>query len=242
MNWIVEQLKFPCAICLIVLFIILIELYQKGWKESALKRILKHDESTFKDIIWFILSITGLIRLCALVITLGVSIWFTIIIHWKSPICSWPFVCQLLFAGFTNEFMFYWTHRMLHKWLWFAHKIHHQPTSFNGITVFRTHPIEVALQSSFLMLPCALIGISSSVILSFSLFRMFHDILIHSNIDWCPAWMSKWIIVDGKQHSHHHSSKPEDYDCKFGLFPIFDRMFGTWKDLPSDRIIKLGCD
>lgn len=233
---ILQQLKFPAVICFIVLSVMLFEVFQRGYKGSSIDRLLSLDKSSIEDAWWFIANISGLMRIATIILSFGIAYWLPALLHWKQPVCNWPFGFQLLFTGFTNEFIFYWTHRFMHRYLWKIHSVHHSATAFNGITVFRTHPIEVTLSSPLLSLPAALLGVNPTVIAVWTLLRMLHDILIHTNIEWSTPWISEWILIDGKHHAQHHSNIKENYDCKFATIPIFDKIFGTWKPLPSEPI------
>lgn len=230
-------MKFSLYILAISILILISDIIQNSWIKSSVRRIfIVRDKSSLYDLLWFVFSLTGIINYLVFIVSFGLVYFIPKYIHYIPPTCHWSMVLQFLFTGVTNEFMFYWTHRMMHKWFWFAHKLHHSATSFNGITVFRTHPIEVALSSPLLLLPASLIGVSSKVIGVWTLVRLTHDILIHTEIKFLPKWISEWIIIDGKQHAHHHSNNPVDYNCKFATVPVFDKVFGTWKELP-DKIV-----
>jgi len=231
---------FQFAIIVIVVLILIADTIQNSWTKSSLRRlIIIRDKSSLQDFIWFILSMIGLSKYIIFIVTFTFVYFFSKLVYYSPPTCHWNFFIQFIFVAFTNEFLFYWTHRMMHRWFWFAHKLHHSATSFNGITVFRTHPFEVALSSPILSLPAILVGVSPKIMAVWTIVRLCHDLLIHTEIKFIPLWISEWIIVDGKQHSQHHSNNPSDYNCKFATVPIFDRIFGTWKELPDNIIIGL---
>jgi sterol desaturase/sphingolipid hydroxylase (fatty acid hydroxylase superfamily) len=56
---------------------------------------------------------------------------------------------------------------------------------------------------------------------------------MHLNVRWGTKWL-EWIIVTPRYHHIHHSDRPEHYRGNVAaLFPIWDRMFGTYVDPES---------
>lgn len=133
-----------------------------------------------------------------------------------------------------QDFMIYWQHRALHKfsWLWAVHKIHHSQTVFSPVTAWRTHWLELVYVSTSSILLGQLLGpFSGYHVVAIVLFG-FIQISGHSGMNWGLGPLG-WIVVSPRFHGRHHSSRREDRDINFGsLFAIWDRLFGTCRDLP----------
>ena len=179
---------------------------------------------------WYYQAI--LINLVQLLITLATArLWIEIfgeislfkISNWQSQIL------QGLFAWFIGTFFFYWWHRVRHLkgfWLIF-HQIHHSPSRIEAITSFYKHPIEIlsdAILSALILYP--LLGCSMMGAFWYNCFAGIGEYLYHSNIK-TPKWF-RYFIQTPELHSIHHQFGVHKYN--FGDTPIWDRIFGTYKD------------
>lgn len=138
----------------------------------------------------------------------------------------------------------YIAHRLMHKvpFLWHFHAVHHSAEQLNPLTLFRMHPVDLAITSVIVAIftgisyaglfymtgeqPQALTIWGLNVI--FMLFYIFGYNLRHSHI-WLsyPVWVSH-IFVSPAQHQIHHSSDPKHFDKNMGLiFAFWDGLFGT---------------
>ena len=179
---------------------------------------------------WYYQAI--LINFVQLLITLATArLWIEIfgeislfkISNWQSQIL------QGLFAWFIGTFFFYWWHRVRHLkgfWLIF-HQIHHSPSRIEAITSFYKHPIEIlsdAILSALILYP--LLGCSMMGAFWYNCFAGIGEYLYHSNIK-TPKWF-RYFIQTPELHSIHHQFGVHKYN--FGDIPIWDRIFGTYKD------------
>ncbi len=138
----------------------------------------------------------------------------------------------------------YLAHRMMHKVpiLWHFHAVHHSAEQLNPLTLFRMHPVDLAITSVTVSIftgfayaglfyltgeqPLELTIWGLNIILM--LFYIFGYNLRHSHI-WLnyPAWVSH-IFVSPAQHQIHHSADPKHFDKNMGLiFAFWDGLFGT---------------
>lgn len=125
------------------------------------------------------------------------------------------FIVHYIFAAILMDGWFYFTHRLLHhRWFYRWHKQHHQ---FNI-----PYPL-VAVYGSIVE---TLLGDVTAIGLGPSLFRMtgleleiwmtlmaLHALLIHSSAH------------HGRDHNIHHGKNMGN----FGLLPLFDRIFDTYR-------------
>ncbi len=138
--------------------------------------------------------------------------------------------------GFTGwlvgSFVFYWWHRLRHAsrfWLAF-HQIHHSPVRIEAMTSFYKHPVEI-FSDSFLaaIVLYVFFGISIEGALWFNFFAAMGEYFYHANLR-TPPWM-RYVIQTPELHSIHHERHVHAYN--FSDLPIWDRLFGTYKDTPQ---------
>lgn len=202
---------------LATIFFLIIERLKPGRKLPQIKN-------------WYYQAI--LINLVQLLITLATArLWIEIfgeislfkISNWQSQIL------QGLFAWFIGTFFFYWWHRVRHLkgfWLIF-HQIHHSPSRIEAMTSFYKHPIEIlsdTILSALILYP--LLGCSMMGAFWYNCFAGIGEYLYHSNIK-TPKWF-RYFIQTPELHSIHHQFGVHKYN--FGDIPIWDRIFGTYKD------------
>lgn len=142
---------------------------------------------------------------------------------WNSPILEG-------FVGwFIGTFFFYWWHVLRHKkgfWLVF-HQIHHSPSRIETVTSFYKHPIEIltdAILSALVLYP--LLGCSMMGAFWYNFFAATGEYFYHANIR-TPTWL-RFFIQTPELHSIHHQHDVHQFN--FADIPIWDRLFGTYKD------------
>jgi sterol desaturase/sphingolipid hydroxylase (fatty acid hydroxylase superfamily) len=157
-------------------------------------------------------------------------------------------VVEGFIGWFVGTFFFYWWHRIRHLggfWKLF-HQVHHSPARIEAVTSFYKHPIEIlsdsALAAAILYL---LLGASLEGAMWFNFFAATGEFFYHSNFK-SPPWL-KYFIQTPELHSIHHQLDIHRYN--FADLPIWDRIFGTYKDtdlfavrcgFPRDNERKLG--
>ena len=202
---------------LATIFFLIIERLKPGRKLPKIKN-------------WYYQAI--LINLVQLLITLATArLWIEIFGEISLfKICNWQSqILQGLFAWFIGTFFFYWWHRVRHLkgfWLIF-HQIHHSPSRIEAMTSFYKHPIEIlsdAILSALILYP--LLGCSMMGAFWYNCFAGIGEYLYHSNIK-TPKWF-RYFIQTPELHSIHHQFGVHKYN--FGDIPIWDRIFGTYKD------------
>jgi len=128
-----------------------------------------------------------------------------------------------------GTFFFYWRHVLRHKkgfWLLF-HQIHHSPSRIEIVTSFYKHPLEIlsdALLSALVLYP--LLGCSMMGAFWYNFFAATGEYFYHANIR-TPKWL-RYIIQTPELHSIHHQYNVHKYN--FSDVPIWDRLFGTYRD------------
>lgn len=144
------------------------------------------------------------------------------------PDTWWSFVlCLLLF-----DFLFYWAHRWGHEMnlFWGAHAVHHQSEEYNLSVALRQSWFHNLL-AFFIFLPIPILGFGP---LTFGIAAAVHTLYqfwIHTKaIGKLHPWIEYWWNTPS-HHRVHHSADPKYLDKNHaGVFMIWDRMFGTFKE------------
>jgi len=173
-----------------------------------------------------------LINLVQLAITMStMRLWSQIFGAWSIfKISVWQLPAAEGFVGWlVGTFAFYWWHRLRHRngfWVVF-HQIHHSPSRIEALTSFYKHPIEIladAILSALILYP--LLGCSLVAAFWYNFFAATGEYFYHSNIR-TPGWV-RYLIQTPELHSVHHQFGVHRYN--FSDIPIWDRIFGTYRD------------
>lgn len=132
------------------------------------------------------------------------------------------------------DFCDYWTHRILHvRWLWPIHAIHHSDQRVNGLTAYRVHFLEGLAMWSAYALALTWMGLPVEVIGFATLFRALHNVYVHIDVDWNHGPFH-FLLASPRFHRWHHADDPAAYDKNLAnVFPVWDVMFGTYRNLDS---------
>lgn len=124
-----------------------------------------------------------------------------------------------------------------YEFLWRFHKIHHSDKSFNVTTGFRFHVFDLFLEILYKCLFVVIIGVEAYVILAIEVMELIFIFFHHSNLSFDnEKTLSKFIITPAL-HRTHHSSLRSEHDSNYGIvLSIWDRLFGTRKDLVPANI------
>ena len=139
------------------------------------------------------------------------------------------------------QYLIHWASHKISP-LWALHSVHHADKHVTAATGLLHHPLEMML--NFIVTVCLLIlfGISLQVIVTYSLLSMFHNLLVHANVN-IPARLDRvlrWFIVTPDMHRTHHSMRPTEGNSNFGqLFPYWDWLFRTYQAKPTTPLAKL---
>ncbi|MEX0967164.1 MAG: sterol desaturase family protein [Bacteroidia bacterium] len=145
-------------------------------------------------------------------------------------------ICQLL-----DDFNYYWLHRMNHevRFLWAAHIVHHSSEHFNLGTGLRNGWVTLLYKPLFyLYLP--IIGFHPIMVSTCMAIEAIWQFQLHTKFIPRLGFLEKFMNTH-KHHHVHHSSDIDYLDKNHGGFlNIFDKIFGTFKDLDDNRDIKFG--
>lgn len=140
-------------------------------------------------------------------------------------------VWQLIACMFTEDFVFFWTHYLLHtRWLYIhIHKKHHifkQPT---GLVSVLADPLESLFQNQ-LGVWLAPFLIKEKHVFTLCLWlsiRVYQTINAHSGYDipyMGPQYYFPWLMSGSLQHDYHHQHARMNYGS---FFTLWDRLMKT---------------
>ncbi len=133
---------------------------------------------------------------------------------------------------FVGTFIFYWWHRIRHKngfWVVF-HQIHHSASRIEVLTSFYKHPVEIFVNSfiaAVILFP--ILGVSLMASFWYNFFAATGEYFYHANVK-TPRWL-RYFVQTPELHSIHHQYDLHTFN--FSDIPIWDRIFGTYKDATS---------
>jgi len=145
-------------------------------------------------------------------------------------------ICQLL-----DDFAYYLFHRENHmiRFLWAAHVVHHSSDNFNLGTGARNGWFTLIYKPLFYMWIPA-IGFPPAMVVVCLGIEALWQFQLHTTLLPKLGFLEKFMNTH-TMHQVHHAKNVEYMDKNHGGFlNIFDRMFGTFKELDDNIDIKYG--
>jgi lathosterol oxidase len=149
-----------------------------------------------------------------------------------------------LLIVFVVDILGYWAHRAHHRFafLWRFHAVHHAQRDLDVLHNIN-HPVEIAARWFIVALPVGLLpppdGSSLGVIVAF---YAIHNHLLHMK---GPLHFGRFnaVVADNRHHFIHHSREPRHFDTNFAaIFPVIDRLFGTYHPPATGALPETGLD
>jgi sterol desaturase/sphingolipid hydroxylase (fatty acid hydroxylase superfamily) len=131
-------------------------------------------------------------------------------------------IIKLAVMFFVSDTLFYWSHRLMHKWKWLyrtAHSKHHSHTEPTPWTSLFVHPIEflIALVCIFIV-PLLIFNMNPLTVTLFLSGIMVSLVASHSGLKLGPfGW-------DASHHDMHHRKPVGNFGSDVG---IWDYLMGT---------------
>ena len=166
-----------------------------------------------------------------IIISIGGYVFYLIETHnslWRMDGSS-PLVW--IFAFVVYDFFYYWFHRMSHERqiFWASHVAHHQSEDYNLSTALRQTGTGAFVTWIF-YIPVFLIGVPSYVFVSVASINLIYQFWVHSEHIPKLGWYEKFFVT-ASNHRVHHAQNENYIDKNYGgVFIIWDRMFGTYKE------------
>ena len=144
-----------------------------------------------------------------------------------SPSSVWVWV----FAFFLYDFCYYWMHRLHHevKVLWATHVVHHHGEEFNLSTALRQTSTGFLWKWIF-YLPIFIVGIPPEVFVTVAGVNLVYQFWVHTEHIPKLGWY-EYVFVSPSNHRIHHAQNKHYVDANYGgVFILWDRLFGTYKE------------
>ena len=150
---------------------------------------------------------------------------------WWTPIAG--FVAAIVL----HDAYFYWTHRLVHwpplfPWM---HAVHHKSLAPTPWAILSFQPLETIVQFGIFAIFVFFVPLHPLTLLAYLLYDGVVNAAGHCGHEFISKkqkehWLLKYTMVV-THHDLHHSQ----FNCNFGqYFTIWDRMFGTFEDRPSE--------
>ena len=145
-----------------------------------------------------------------------------------------PIAFLLLFFG--QEFCYYFYHRAAHRvrFFWATHAVHHSPNELTLASAVRLGWTGKLTGAALFFAPLVWLGFSPLAVAAALGANLLYQFWLHA--PWLPrlGWF-EWFFNTPTHHKVHHASNPEYLDCNYGgVLIVFDRLFGTFRDLRDD--------
>jgi sterol desaturase/sphingolipid hydroxylase (fatty acid hydroxylase superfamily) len=212
---------------------VIVEAMLVGWQKSSLRRVVTdRSPSTRADLQYALFALLGGTEVLMRLSACGLLQWVEaggaadIGLMPLRDLPGWLRYPLLFLAG---NFIGYWQHRALHsRWLWPLHKVHHAPTEFTIVNVFRAHPIEYVSQAVTSVVGLGLLGFSPADIVVYTIVGAWFTTYSHSHL--LGTWRLESLgIMTAAGHRLHHGVGPQHHDRNFGdMINLWDRLFGTY--------------
>jgi alkylglycerol monooxygenase len=129
------------------------------------------------------------------------------------------------------DFCYYWLHRAGHETaiFWAAHVVHHQSQDYNLSTALR-QTSSGALLGWLFYIPMALAGVPPVVFGIVALVDLLYQFWVHTEHVGKLGWFDRWFCSPSN-HRVHHAVNDAYLDKNYGgIWMVWDRMFGSFKD------------
>ena len=141
---------------------------------------------------------------------------------------------QWVAAFVAYDFCYYWKHRYGHEWriMWASHIAHHQSEEFNLSTALRQTGTDYI--GFVFYIPLYLVGIPAAAMITVGSLNLIYQFWVHTE-HIRRVGPLEWMLVTPSNHRVHHARNPEYIDRNYGgVFIVWDRLFGTFKDERTD--------
>jgi len=184
------------------------------------------------------------IQICMMLFCLGLAKW-TARHNWGLvhllPNANHPLIKYgLMFIGL--DFLDYVYHLAMHRVpvFWRFHFVHHTDLTVDVSTTVREHPGETLIRNGFLIFWVFLCGASVEILILRQTVETVANLLAHTSLRLPPGpgrIMGWLLITPNLHHAHHHFRLPATNHNYGDVFSIWDRLFGTFIDLPREDTV-----
>ena len=161
------------------------------------------------------------------------------IINWLPQMPLWLYVLLgLLLLDLIGAYLAHYVEHKV-KPLWMVHLVHHTDHKVDTTTANRHHPLESIVRFGFTLIGVFLAGTPIGIVMLYQSLSLVASQFGHANIR-LPKKVDRalsYILVSPDMHKVHHHYRLPYTDSNYGnIFSIWDRLFGTYMELETDKI------
>ena len=162
------------------------------------------------------------------------------LINWLPEMPLWlHVVLGVVFLDFFGAYLAHYTEHKI-KWMWRIHVVHHSDHKVDTTSANRHHPIESVIRFAFTLLGVFIVGTPIAIVFMYQSISLIFTQFTHANIKIAPKAMHvlSYFMVSPDMHKVHHHHMLPYTDSNYGnIFSIWDRFFGTYLELESQKIV-----
>jgi sterol desaturase/sphingolipid hydroxylase (fatty acid hydroxylase superfamily) len=226
----------PAALTLFILvtaFGILSVLEQHAPKIKLSKRMLRQSYQTNFSLFIFNSLIMSLLSATSLLLIARHHFFSGLLSYVQDP------AGKVILSFLAIDLLLYGWHKLCHRFdgLWLFHRVHHNDPSLNVSTGFRLHIVELLFTHVLKALLIIVMGIDELIVLVSEIATTLFVMLHHTNIAFkAEKWLGL-VFITPYLHRTHHSVQRSEHDSNYGaILSIWDRIFGTIKELEPTEI------
>ena len=165
------------------------------------------------------------------------------LVYWLNSNVLGTIIISFLILDFFGGWLVHITEHKVFL-LWRFHVVHHADNNVDVTTGLRHHPIESVLRGMFFFMGIFFSGAPMYAVMIFQTLLVLSAAFSHANIS-LPRWLDQslsYVLVSPNMHKVHHHWKQPYTDSNYGaVLSIWDRLFGTFKNLDT-KDIRYGLD
>lgn len=230
-------------ISLLLPSIFFIEYLCTGWTESSVRHLMvERTSSGWSDVVCYLFQMAPIWPLVTAIMSFGLAYVSgeglrQVLAHatgLELSVAGAPLAFQTVVLFVLYTLFDYWSHRLDHsKVFWPLHRFHHSAESFSVLTAARVHPAMFTAVVGA-VLPGVFLGCDPAALAYVGLVVIIIRLLVHSRIESNFGWIGRWVVQSPLHHRLHHSLNR--MPINLSLLPIWDRLFGTWRDAPRQSM------
>jgi sterol desaturase/sphingolipid hydroxylase (fatty acid hydroxylase superfamily) len=216
------------------------------WLLEGAVPLFKFNDKKWKHAIpnLFFTLTTIIINFALAFLLLKTSEWVSVnnfgIINWLPKMPLWLYaILGVLFLDFFGAYLAHFTEHKV-KPLWMVHLVHHSDHKVDTTTANRHHPIESVIRFIFTLFGVFVVGAPIAIVMLYQSLSLVLSQFTHANIK-MSSQVDKflsYVIISPDMHKIHHHHKLPYTDSNYGnIFSLWDRVFGTYMALDSDKIV-----
>lgn len=147
----------------------------------------------------------------------------------------------VLAAYVAVDFLYYWKHRLLHRydWAWALHSVHHSSDDMNLMAAIRLGWLQRWIDD-FFYLPLALLGVEPVLLLLIVELNHASQFWCHTRCIGALGWLDRAINTPANHRVHHARERAVANHNYGSTLMCWDRWFGSYLPEPAGGVREFG--